>query len=256
MKIVILAGGMGTRLQDETAQKPKPMVEIGGHPILYHIMNIYASQGFKEFIIALGYKAEVIKNYFLNFYEMQNDFVIDLNKNDITLQAKKNLDWKIHLVDTGNESQTGGRIKRLAPILKNEPFMMTYGDGVADIDLNALLNFHQSHDKLVTVTAVHPPARFGGLVLDGSTVVKFAEKLQVGDGWINGGFFVIEPGALNYIENDYTVWEKSPMETLVRDRQIAAYLHEGFWQCMDTPRDMRLLEILWSEGQAPWKLWD
>jgi glucose-1-phosphate cytidylyltransferase len=256
MKIVILAGGLGTRLQEETSLKPKPMVEIGGQPILLHIMNIFAAQGFKEFVIALGYKSEVIKDYFLNFHYWQNDITVNLGNNEVTYRNRLNTDWIIHLVDTGLHSETGGRIKRLAPILNNEPFMLTYGDGVADINLLALLDFHQSHGKLVTVTAVHPPARFGGLVLEENKVVRFAEKLQVGDGWINGGFFVIEPEALNYIQDDSTLWEGAAMDMLVRAGHVAAFTHYGFWQCMDTPRDMRLLESLWADGRAPWRIWN
>ncbi len=256
MKVVILAGGLGTRLQEETLIKPKPMVEVGGSPILWHIMKIYAAQGFNEFVVSMGYRSDVIKQYFLNYHYINNDITVDLKSNQVTFHQKKADDWVIHLVDTGVQSETGGRIRRLAHILGDETFMLTYGDGVADIDLAALTAMHQKHGKLVTVTAVHPPARFGGLTLEDQQVSRFAEKLQVGDGWINGGFFVLDPRVLSYIENDFTPWEGPPMDRLVREGQVAAYKHQGFWQCMDTPRDMRLLDSLWAEGSAPWKVWE
>ena len=255
MKVVILAGGLGSRLQEETLLKPKPMVEVGGKPMLWHIMNIFASQGYREFVLSLGYKAEVIKEYFLDYHFHRNDFSINLKSGEVSFFQKDTDDWLVHLVDTGLHTETGGRIRRLANLLRNETFMMTYGDGVADIDLRSLEAFHRSHGKLATVTAVHPPARFGGLALESSIVTHFAEKRQVGEGWINGGFFVIEPQALNYIPDDYTTWEKEPMERLVHEEQLVAYQHQGFWQCMDTPRDIRLLETLWAEEQAPWKIW-
>jgi len=256
MKVVILAGGLGTRLQEETLIKPKPMVEVGGSPILWHIMKIYAAQGFNEFVVSMGYRSDVIKQYFLNYHYINNDISINLKSNQVTFHQKKADDWIVHLVDTGVQSETGGRIRRLAHILGDETFMLTYGDGVADIDLTALTAMHQKHGKLVTVTAVHPPARFGGLTLEDQQVSRFAEKLQVGDGWINGGFFVLDPRVLSYIENDFTPWEGPPMDRLVREGQVAAYKHQGFWQCMDTPRDMRLLDSLWAEGCAPWKVWE
>jgi glucose-1-phosphate cytidylyltransferase len=255
MKVVILAGGLGTRLQEETLLKPKPMVEIGGQPILWHIMKIFSSYGFNEFIISLGYRADVIKDYFLNYQFRRNDLSIKLRNGEVTVHNKGCEDWTVHLVDTGLHSETGGRIRGLAPLIGNETFMMTYGDGVANIDINALVKFHYDQCKLVTVTAVHPPARFGGISMQEKTVTNFAEKIQVGEGWINGGYFVIEPKALSYIPNDFTPWEGNPMGRIVCDGQLVAYQHEGFWQCMDTPRDMKLLETMWAEGHAPWKVW-
>lgn len=234
MKTVILAGGQGTRLAEETDRKPKPMVEIGGQPILWHIMNIYAAGGMKEFIIALGYKGEEIKNYFSN-------------------SARK--DWMVHFADTGLKTETGGRLKRLKNLIGNETFMVTYGDGVANIDIRELLAFHRQHRKLATITAVRPPARFGSLELNGHTVSKYLEKPQTGEGWINGGFFVLEPKVLDYIAGDETLFEREPLERLAEDNQLAAYRHDNFWQCMDTLRDVRLLESLWKKGEAPWKLW-
>jgi glucose-1-phosphate cytidylyltransferase len=256
MKVVILAGGLGTRLQEETSIKPKPMLEIGGHPLVWHIMHIYATYGYKEFILALGYKAEIIKNYFLNYQALSSDISIDLSNHKVTIHQQENEGWNLHLVDTGLRTETGGRMKRLSHHLKSEPFMMTYGDGVSDINITDLVTFHKNHGKLVTVTAVRPPARFGSLEIHGSLVTHFAEKPQTGEGWINGGFFVIEPEALSYIEGDSTPWERDPMEKLVQEKQVVAYQHEGFWQGMDTLRDMRFLESLWSEEKAPWKVWN
>jgi glucose-1-phosphate cytidylyltransferase len=255
MKVVILAGGLGTRLSEETALKPKPMVEIGGHPILWHIMNIYAAYGFKEFFIALGYKGEIIKQYFLNYQSITNDISVDLKNGEVTIHQQCREDWLIHLIDTGPRTETGGRLKRLCRYFQNETCMMTYGDGVADLNLNDLLTFHRSNGKLVTVTAVRPPARFGALNFEGPYVSYFAEKPQVGDGWINGGYFVIEPEAFDYIEGDHTAWEADPMERLTREQQLVAFRHPGFWQCMDTLRDVRMLENLWAEEKAPWKVW-
>lgn len=256
MKVVILAGGMGTRLQEETSLKPKPMVEIGGQPILWHIMKIYAAYGFKEFVLALGYKSEVIKNYFLNYHFLRNNISINLKNGQITVHEQDCDDWTVHLIDTGPRTETGGRLKRLQSFLCDEPFMMTYGDGVANINIRDLLAYHQKHGKKVTMTAVRPPARFGGIDFDGGNqVTRFAEKPQTGEGWINGGFFVIDPSALDYIAGDFSSWEGIPMETLVKEGQLIAYRHSGFWQCMDTLRDMRLLESLWAEGSAPWKVW-
>ena len=254
MKVVILAGGAGTRLQEETAAKPKPMVEIGGRPILWHIMHLYAAHGFKEFIVALGYKGETIKNYFLNYYYLRNSITVDLATGTVDAHVGEREDWVVHLVDTGDETQTGGRVKRLASLL-GETFMMTYGDGVANIDITELVEFHRRHGRLATITAVRPPARFGGLSFDGDRVAGFEEKPQIGEGWINGGFFVLEPGVIDYIDADETIFEHEPLERLAADGQLVAWQHDRFWQCMDTLRDVRLLEGLWESGAAPWKVW-
>jgi glucose-1-phosphate cytidylyltransferase len=256
MKVVILAGGLGTRLTEETETRPKPMIEIGGRPILWHIMKIYAHHNFREFVVALGYKGEVIKRYFLDYAKLQSDFTVNLASGDVMRRASQPEDWTVHLVDTGIATNTGGRLKRLAPFLGRETFMATYGDGVANVDVSALVEFHRQHGKLATATAVRPPARFGGLVFEGERIVKFTEKPQVGEGWINGGFFVLEPGVLEYIANDQTSWEREPLERLAADGQLMAYRHGDFWQCMDTLRDHRLLEGLWAGSNAPWKVWD
>jgi glucose-1-phosphate cytidylyltransferase len=256
MKAVILAGGMGSRLSEETSVRPKPMVEIGGKPILWHIMNIYAAHGVDEFIIALGYRGEVIKEYFLNFYALNNDVSIDLATGSTTIHDGRQPKWKVHLVDTGLHTQTGGRVKRLEAWLGNDPtFMLTYGDGLADVDISALARFHESHGRLATVTTVRPPARFGGLVFRGDCVSEFTEKPQAGEGWINGGFFVLDQRVLPYIAGDDTLWERAPLERLAQDGQLMAYRHTGFWQPMDTLRERRLLDDLWASGHAPWKVW-
>jgi glucose-1-phosphate cytidylyltransferase len=256
MKTIILAGGFGTRLQEETTVTPKPMVEIGGQPILWHIMNIYAAHGYKEFVVALGYKGEVVKNYFLNYYYLRNSFSIHLSNGRVDVHDAGREDWVVHLIDTGLHTQTGGRIKRLAPRIGNETFMMTYGDGVANINIRELVTFHRKHGKLATVTAVRPPARFGGLTFAGDLVARFVEKPQIGEGWINGGFFVLEPGVLDCIKGDDTLFEQEPLERLTQEGQLVAYRHDDFWQGMDTLRDVRLLETLWTEGRAPWKVWE
>ena len=260
MKVVILAGGLGTRLQEETVVKPKPLVEIGKWPVLWHIMNIYAHYNYKEFIIALGYKGEVIKNYFLNYYYLRNNLSIKLGKGQIDVHNGHNRNIEnsiVHLVDAGINTETGGRIKRLTPWIDNETFMLTYGDGVADINIKDLVSFHRNHGKLATITAVRPPARFGSLNFNGNNdVIRFAEKPQIGEGWINGGFFVLEPEVLDYIDGDSTAWEVEPMERLVEENQIRVYRHEDFWQCMDTMRDVKYLENLWQENRAPWKIWE
>ena len=256
MKTVILAGGLGTRLAEETDLTPKPMVEIGGLPILWHIMKIYASHGFSDFVVALGYRPEVVKNYFLNYYHLRNDFTIDVGRGKVDVHDGAHEDWKIHLVDTGIETQTGGRIKRLEPWLRDDTFMLTYGDGVADVRCRELVDFHRSHGKLATVTAVRPPARFGGLIFEGDRVAEFTEKPQIGEGWINGGFFVLEPPVLDYIEGDGSIWEREPLERLAADGELMAFRHDGFWQPMDTLRDVRLLESLWESGDVPWKVWE
>ena len=255
MKTVILAGGLGTRLSEETVLRPKPMVEIGGKPILWHILNIYAAHDYREFIIALGYKGETIKEYFLNFYALNNDLTIDLARGSTKVHDGDQTDWVVHLVDTGNASQTGGRLKRLKHWLGDQTFMMTYGDGVADIDISAVVAFHRRHGKLATVTTARPPARFGGVVFDGNQVAKFTEKPQTGEGWVNGGFFVLEPAVLEYIDGDETIWERGPLDRFAADGQLMAYRHEGFWQPMDTLREKRLLEELWETGRAPWRVW-
>lgn len=256
MKVIILAGGLGTRLQKETAVKPKPMVEIGGRPILWHIMKYYAHYGFKDFFIALGYKGEVIKRYFLDYYTLDGSMTINLSNGEVQVHNKECEDWVAHLMDTGLHTLTGGRVKRLEPWLKDETFMVTYGDGVSDVDLDDLLRFHRSHGRLATVTAVRPPARFGGLIFDGDLVAEFTEKPQIGEGWINGGFLVFEPGVFDYLEGDDTSLEADVLERLAAEGQLAAYRHESFWQCMDTLRDVRLLESLWQSGTAPWKMWE
>jgi glucose-1-phosphate cytidylyltransferase len=256
LKTIILAGGLGSRLAEETFVRPKPMVEIGGKPILWHIMNIFSCYGVDEFIIALGYRGEVVKEYFLNFYALNNDITLDLATGATTVHHGRQPRWKVHLVDTGPNTQTGGRVKRLDKWLgDDDTFMMTYGDGVADVDLRAVLRFHESHGKLATVTTVRPPARFGGIVFDGNRVSEFTEKPQTGEGWINGGFFVLNRGVMRYIDGDHTLWERDPMERLAADGQLMAFRHEGFWQPMDTLRERKLLEELWAGGAAPWKLW-
>ena len=254
MKTVILAGGLGTRLAEETDVTPKPMVEIGGMPILWHIMKIYFAAGFGEFLIALGYRADIVKRYFLDYHQVRNDLTIR-GDGIVEVHDGDREDWLVHLIETGIDTQTGGRIKRLTEHLRDETFMLTYGDGVADIRCRELVDFHRAHGKLATVTAVRPPARFGGLVFDGDRVTEFTEKPQIGEGWINGGFFVLEPEVLEYIEGDESVWEREPLERLAEDGELVAYRHDGFWQPMDTLRDVRLLESLWQSGDVPWKVW-
>lgn len=256
MKVLILAGGLGTRLTEETTVKPKPMVEIGGHPILWHIMKHYAHYNFKEFFVALGYRGEVIKRFFLDYYNLSGNMTIDLSCGKFETRDQECEDWLLHLVDTGPETQTGGRVKRMERWLQGETFMVTYGDGVCNVDLRKVLAFHRAHGRIATVTAVRPPARFGGLVFDGDIVTDFTEKPQIGEGWINGGFLVFEPGLFDYLEGDHSSLEADALERLAADHQLAAYRHDDFWQCMDTLRDKRLLEGLWQEGRAPWKIWD
>ena len=255
MKVVILAGGLGTRLGEETEVKPKPMVEIGGMPILWHIMKHYSHYGFKEFFIALGHRGEVIKRFFLDYYALRGSMTIDLSNGKVQMRDEECEDWVVHLMDTGPETNTGGRLKRLQPWLEEGEFMLTYGDGVSDVDLQDLLRFHRSHGRTGTVTAVRPPARFGGLVFNGDIVSTFTEKPQIGEGWINGGFLVLEPAVFSYLEGDKGSLEIDLLERLAADGQLAAYRHDGFWQCMDTLRDKRLLEKLWQEGKPPWKVW-
>jgi glucose-1-phosphate cytidylyltransferase len=258
MKVVILAGGFGTRLAEETALTPKPMVQIGGNPILWHIMKCYAHWGFNEFVVALGYKGEVVKSYFLHYCDLAGDLTVDLGRNAVTQTRRPREDWTVHLVDTGTNTLTGGRVKRLQKLIGNETFMLTYGDGVSDVNLREMLAFHRTQNRLATVTAVRPPARFGGIVFDGSsdTVVGFAEKRQIDEGWVNGGFMVLEPGVFDYLDSDSQVLEVDLLERLAHDKQFVAYRHSGFWQCMDTVRDRQTLERLWESGKAPWKLWE
>jgi len=256
MKVAILAGGVGTRLVEETEIKPKPMVEVGGQPILWHILKHYAHYGFKEFAIALGYRGEYIKRYMVEHCKLSDNMTVDLSSGDVQHHGDaEKLDWKVDLIDTGQPTLTGGRIKRLQPYLGDSTFMLTWGDGVADVDLPKLLEFHRAHGKLATLTAVRPPARFGKLSLEGDRVAEFEEKPQLGEGWINGAFFVLEPEVFDYIEGDMTQWEYEPLERLAAEGQLMAYRHESFWQCMDTLRDKRLLESLWESGNPPWKVW-
>jgi glucose-1-phosphate cytidylyltransferase len=255
MNVVILAGGLGTRLSEETTVRPKPMVEVGGLPILWHIMKSYAHWGFKDFYVALGHKGEVIKRYFLDYHQINQDLFVDLSTGEITTRGEECDDWRVHLVDTGAETQTGGRIRRLRPFLEGSTFMATYGDGVADIDLRELLHFHQAHGKIATVTAVRPPARFGGLDIEGPLVRRFSEKPQTGEVWINGGFLVFEPAIFDYLHSDRTVLEADTLERLATEGQLGAFRHDRFWQCMDTLRDKWLLDRLWQEGKAPWRTW-
>lgn len=258
MITVILAGGLGTRLSEETQVKPKPMVEIGGRPILWHILKLYGHYGFNEFAIALGYKGEVIKRFFLDYALLNSNFTVNLGSGDVMRRDLGREDWTVHLVDTGLHTITGGRLKRLASLIGRDTFLMTYGDGVANVDLNELVRFHRAHGKLATVTAVRPPARFGSLVFaaeNDSQVVEFIEKPQAGEGWINGGFFVLEPKVLDYIDGDETHWEREPLERLSAAGQLMAYKHPDFWQCVDTMRDVRQLESMWESGRPPWKIW-
>jgi len=256
IKVAILAGGKGSRLAEETEIRPKPLVEIGGRPILWHIMKQYAHHGFAEFVIALGYKGEQIKGWVRDHCALDGDLTLRTGSGEIISRSGGDTDWTVHLVDTGVETQTGGRIKRLRSWLGERTFMLTWGDGVADVDLGALLAFHRAHGRLATLTSVRPPARYGHLEFDGDRVCRFSEKPQTAEGWINGAFFVLEPGVFDYIDGDATQWEKEPLENLARDGQLMAYRHESYWQCMDTLRERHLLETLWREGRAPWKVWD
>ncbi len=253
MKVVILCGGLGTRLSEETQIKPKPMVEIGGWPILWHVMKLYGQQGFNNFMLALGYKGDVIKDYFLHYHARQSNMTVDLQTGHVEYSNPTVENWKVSLIDTGASTMTGGRLLRLKPHLSSgETFMLTYGDGVSDVNLKAVLEFHRSHGKLATVTAVRPSGRFGGMQIGKGQVMEFTEKPQSGEGWINGGFFVFEPQIFNYLEDDTTILERSPLENLTRDGQLMAYQHHGYWQCMDTIRDRDSLQTLWNSGHAPW----
>lgn len=252
----ILAGGVGSRLAEETEIKPKPMVEIGGRPILWHIMMHYSYYGFNDFVIAVGYKGEQIKKYVVDYSSLTGNLKVSVRTRHVETSGGYRPDWNVDLVDTGIATLTGGRIKRLAPYFDNETFMLTWGDGVSDVNLNKLIDFHKSHGKLATLTAVRPPARFGHLQFEGNRVSSFEEKPQTSEGWINGAFFVLEPGIFDYIDGDDTQWEGEPMKRLAADGQLMAYRHESFWQCMDTLRDKRMLDELWRRNQAPWKIWN
>jgi glucose-1-phosphate cytidylyltransferase len=256
MKVVILAGGRGTRLAEETTTRPKPMVEIGGKPILWHIMKLYGCYGYKEFLIACGYKGEMIKEYFHNYFIHNSDYIIDLRDGTRQVVKSNGDDWKVGVIDTGQETMTGGRLLRLKSWVGGEPFLVTYGDGVGSVDIGSLVEFHKSHGKIATVTAVRPPARFGGLNIEGDQVTEFSEKPQAGGGWINGGFFVFEPEIFNYLVDDKTILERDPLERLAADRQLMAFKHAGFWQPMDTIRDKEFLEECWVSGRAQWKIWN
>ena len=256
MKVVILAGGLGTRLSEETVVKPKPMVEIGGMPILWHIMKIYSAHGFNDFVVCLGYKGYIVKEYFANYFLHQSDVTIDLSTNKLEVHDSYAEPWRITLVDTGKDSMTGGRIKRIHHHIGNQPFLLTYGDGVGDVDITKLVDFHKTHGKRCTLTAVQPSARFGALdVSDTNEVRSFLEKPKGDGAWINGGFFVCQPDVFTYIDNDMTVWERHPMETLAAEGELAAFKHEGFWKPMDTLRDKLELETAWNTGTAEWKVW-
>jgi glucose-1-phosphate cytidylyltransferase len=257
MKVVLLAGGFGTRLSEETVSRPKPMVEIGGSPILWHIMKIYASHGFNDFVICLGYKGYVIKEYFANYFLHQSDVTFDMKENRMEIHNSQAEPWRVTLVDTGTETMTGGRVKRVQKYLDDQPFLLTYGDGVGSVDIKELVNFHKHNNKLLTVTAVQPSGRFGALNIseNDDSVVSFTEKPKGDGAWINGGFFVCEPGVLNYISDDSSVFEKDPLENIAADGKMVAYRHNGFWKPMDTLRDKQELENLWNSGQAPWKNW-
>jgi glucose-1-phosphate cytidylyltransferase len=255
MKVVLLAGGLGSRLSEETELKPKPMVEIGGYPILWHIMKHYAQYDMRDFYVALGYRGDAIKRFFLDYYELSGNMTLDLIKDHVERTDRDFHEWVVHLCDTGQDTMTGGRVKRLASHLQDETFMVTYGDGVCNLSLRELLAFHRSHGRIATVTAVRPPARFGGLEFDGDRVVRFIEKPQVGEGWINGGFLVFEPRVFDYLEGDHSSLEANALERLAADGELCAYRHDGFWQCMDTMRDKKLLETLWASGDAPWRTW-
>lgn len=255
MKAVILAGGLGTRISEETYLKPKPMVEIGGKPILWHIMKIYSHYGINEFIICLGYKGYIIKEYFANYFLHMSDVTFDMSNNSMEVHQQHTEPWKVTLVDTGSESMTGGRLKRVAPFLNNKPFCFTYGDGVSDVNLHKLIAHHNQQGALATMTAIQPPGRYGSLDISDGYIKRFQEKPKGDGAWINGGFFVLEPGVIEYIQGDDTSWEGEPLACLAREGRLCAFRHDGFWQAMDTLRDKVKLEELWQSGTAPWKVW-
>lgn len=254
MKCVILAGGLGTRISEETALRPKPMVEIGGKPILWHVMKIYSAHGINEFVICAGYRGYVIKEYFANYFLHMSDVTFDMRDNSMEVHQKHAEPWKVTIVDTGENTMTGGRLKRVAPYLNSDSFCFTYGDGVSNVNIRASIEHHKRNKRLATVTAVQPPGRFGMLDINGDTVSGFIEKPEGDGGWINGGFFVLEPKVIDYISDDSTIWERAPLQTLAAENQLSAYIHNDFWQPMDTLRDKLLLEELWASGKAPWKL--
>jgi glucose-1-phosphate cytidylyltransferase len=255
MKAVILAGGLGTRISEESTIRPKPMIEIGGRPILWHIMKSYSVHGIYDFVICLGYKGYVIKEYFANYFLHMSDITYDMRNNKMTVHQNNAEPWQVTLVDTGEQTMTGGRLRRVAPYVQGEDFCCTYGDGVGDVDITALVAFHKQCGRLATLTAAQPPGRFGSLVVDETRVLSFQEKPRGDGGWINGGFFVLSPSVLDYIAGDNTTWEREPLERLAAEGQLSVYRHHGFWQPMDTLRDKTQLEKLWSEGRAPWKVW-
>ncbi len=255
MKTVILAGGLGTRISEETHLKPKPMVEIGGRPILWHIMKIYCAYGINDFIICLGYKGYMIKEYFANYFLHMSDVTFDVANNEMEVHQKNAEPWRVTLVDTGDDTMTGGRLKRVSSYLDDEDFCFTYGDGLSGVDIKKLIDFHKARETLATLTAVQPPGRFGTLNVDKQKIIGFREKPQGDGGWINGGFFVLSPKVIDYIIDDQSIWEREPMERLAEEGNLSAFIHRGFWQPMDTLRDKNLLEDLWATGKAPWKIW-
>lgn len=256
MKVVVLAGGLGTRLAEETQIRPKPMVEIGGRPVLWHIMKIYSAHGLTDFVICCGYKGYMIKEYFAHYFLHMSDVTFDMEKNSMHVHQKNAEPWKVTVVDTGDDTQTGGRLRRVRSYLDDTEFCFTYGDGLADVNVTDLIRFHREQGALATLTAVRPPGRFGALDLDESKIRGFQEKPPGDSAWINGGFFVLSPSVLDYIEGDHTIWERDPMDRLAAEGNLCAYFHRGFWQCMDTLRDKLRLEDLWTTGKAPWKVWD
>lgn len=255
MKVVILAGGLGTRISEETHLRPKPMIEIGGRPILWHVMKSYSTRGFQDFVICTGYKGYVIKEYFANYFLHMSDVTFDMEKNSMEVHHRSAEPWKVTLVDTGEATMTGGRLKRVQNYVQNDTFCMTYGDGVGDVDITSAVDAHRRAGKVATVTAVQPPGRFGAMHVEGDSVTRFVEKPEGDGGWINGGFFVLEPGVFDLIDGDETIWERDPMQSLAASGQLNAFRHQGFWQPMDSLRDKQLLEDLWQSGRAPWKTW-